>query len=161
MKTFYRYIRPVKFDEKRLELITQQTGGICLRFELLDKGDRFFTYSRCHPEDHFKKDVARRVADERAEAARTDERLLEAMRGLPDNQNTDLMVHSVIKKCRSWAPSPGTHPVIERYMSDEWKGFADALEKLHTINIAEERRGEIWKSVVNELWQSTYKELSK
>ncbi len=132
-----------------------------MRFELLPHGDRFFTYARCHPEDHFKKEVARRVADRRAEDAKTDPRILNAMRGLPDDQNTDLMVHAVIRKCRNWQPPADTHQLVINYMTIEWRGFADALETLYYANLAQERRGEVWKDVVSELFRRTYSEYGK
>lgn len=69
VKTFYRYIRPVLFDEKRSELITQKKGGICLRFEI-DGSSLFFTHARCGFNDLFSKDVAKKIADERARTAK-------------------------------------------------------------------------------------------
>jgi hypothetical protein len=66
---FYRYIRPVLFDEKRIELVTQKKGGVCFRFEI-DGNSIWFTHSRCKNDELFSKEVAKKIADERAKFAK-------------------------------------------------------------------------------------------
>lgn len=67
MTVLFRYVRPVEFVPKRFgEFRTSLYGGICFRLESLDVAQRV-SFSICHPKDLFDKDVARRIATERAE----------------------------------------------------------------------------------------------
>lgn len=160
MNVFYRYIRPQRFNPKRVELMTMPKGGICLRFEELPEGDLFFTYARCHPTEYFNKDVARVIADDRAAAGRSDARVLEQLRNVPYSQNTDLLVHAVIRRCREMDVS-SEHLLIQHYMKIEYAGFADILEQLHYSNIREEQACEAWKRVNADLWKTAYQEANK
>ncbi len=160
VSVFYRYIRPQRFNPKRVELMTMPKGGVCLRFERLPEGDRFFTYARCHPTEYFNKDVARVIADDRATAAKSDERVLNQLRFIPDNQITDLLVTVVILRCRQMDVSK-EHPLIQHYMKIEYAGFADVLEQLHNSNIREEQACEAWKRVNADLWKTAYQRANK
>jgi len=157
---FYRYIRPQRFDEKRVELVTLPTGGICLRFGELPEGDLFFTYARCHPDDHFSRDVARVIADDRAKLALEEPRVLERLRYLPNMQSTGVLVPTVVIRARE-SPTGTDHLLIERYMEIEYAGFADVLEDLYLTNLREARRCESWKRVNADLLEGTYAELSR
>jgi hypothetical protein len=157
---FYRYLRPQRFNPRRVELVTMPKGGFCLRFEELPEGDLFFTYARCHPTDFFNKDVARVIADDRAAAARSDSRVLEQLRRLPWSQNTDLLVNAVIRRCRAIDVS-SEHPLVQHYMSVEYADVADLLEKLYNNNLREERVCEAWKLANDGLWKMAYGEGNK
>lgn len=160
MTPFYRYIRPQRFNPRRVELMTMPKGGICLRFEELSEGDLFFSYARCHPTDFFNKDVARIIADERAAAAKSDGRVLQQVRCIPYTQNTDLLVHSVIRRCR--AADVSKEPLlIQHYMKVEYSDLAELLEQLHQSNIREEQTCEAWKRVNADLWKTAYSEANK
>lgn len=157
MNLFYRYLRPQRFNEKRAELTTLPQGGICLRFEELPEGDLFFTYARCHPSDHFNKEVARLIADDRAAAAKSEPRVLELLRHLPNSQNTDLLVQAIIRKCKMMDVS-SQHFLVQHYMKNEYQVFAEVLELLYLKNQGEERRCELWKLVNTDLWKTAYGE---
>jgi hypothetical protein len=162
MKVFYRYIRPHRFNEKRCELTTLPQGGICLRFEELPKGDFFFTYSRCHSNEHFNKEVARAIADERAAVAKSDGRVLKYLRFRLDNQSTDLLVQTVLLRIQQMEKEAvNDAPLISKYMQLEYSKFAVALRDVHTNNMRQKDRYEAWKRAVINLWKSTYGSQSK
>lgn len=94
-KTFYRYVRPLQLDENRLELVPLSTGGVLLRFEEHQDGTLSFTHARCHPADHFSQQVARKVADQRAQTWIP--QLYPILGGL---QNRDL-IETVMQRCFS------------------------------------------------------------
>lgn len=160
MPTFYRYLRPLKLNEKRLELQTLPRGGICLRFEELPEGDLFFTYARCHPEDYFNRDVARVIADDRALAAKSDVRVLTQLRSLPNTQSTSQLIHSVILRCRLMNVAT-EHALIQRYMQQEYAGFADVLEQLEAANRREELRCAAWKKGLADIGWAIYQGLNR
>ena len=155
MNVFYRYIRPQRFNPRRVELMTMPKGGICLRFEELPEGDLFFTYARCHPTDFFSKDVARVIADDRASAARTDVRVLQRLRLIPDSQDTTLLVNAVIRRCRQMDVTD-EHALIQHYMRNEYVGLADVLEQLDQTNTREKQMCEAWRRVNADLWKTAY-----
>ena len=145
MKTFYRYVRPRKFNERTFEFDTQSNGGVCLRFEAGANDTLWFTYARCHRDDHFKKDVAKLIANKRADAAITDARLLELMGGIPYTQDPDALTLAVIEKCRAWETQSWVqHPVIVRYMTIEWMGLVDELERIMLHNAREIAKARVW-----------------
>jgi hypothetical protein len=145
---FYRYIRPQRFDPKRQELITLPRGGICLRFAATGTGDLWFTYSRCHPEDLFKKDVARLQADHRAMLAQTDERIIEASSTIPNVRNTDLLIHTVIDRCLTWEPPEDSTNLVIWFMAREWKGLAESIRSVYYANIREIQLQQEWQQVL-------------
>jgi hypothetical protein len=145
MKTFYRYIRPRKFNDRTFEFDTLSNGGVCLRFEEGADSTLWFTYARCHRDDHFKKDVAKLIADKRAAAAVTDGRLIEIMGGIPYTQDPDVLTMAIINKCRAWQfSSKVEHPLIVRYMTIEWMGLADELERIMLHNTREIAKAQVW-----------------
>jgi hypothetical protein len=160
MNVFYRYIRPQRLNKKRMELQTLPHGGICLRFERLPEGDLFFTYARCHPYDSFSKDVARVIADDRAAAAKSDARVLQQLRALPDTQSTGQLIHSVIRRCRLM-DTPNEHDIVQRYMQQEYSGFAAVLERLEEDNRLEELRCTAWKKGMADVGWAIYQGLNK
>jgi len=159
MSVFYRYIRPKRFNPKRVELITLPQGGICLRFERLPEGDLFFTYSRCHPSEHFNKDVARVIADDRAKVAKENESVLGLLRRIPDSQLTDLLVHACALRCAKMEKELENEPsvLVRDYMAHEYFQFGEHLKNLYARNIKEEEHCESWKRVNADLWQIAYK----
>lgn len=141
---FYRYIRPIRFDETRLEFNTQPKGGICLRFEETPEGWLWFTFSRCHPEDLFNRAVAKKLADERAINLKSDPSALAAIGAIPHNEQADILAWGVVQHCRSWKWSSSISPLVSHYMAIEWLGFADALEDLLMANEREKEKGRVW-----------------
>ena len=148
MTAFYRYIRPTRFDERRMDYITLPRGGVCLRFEPHDEGRHlFFTHARCHLDDVFSKDVARHIADQRAAVVKEEPRLLSIHGGLPLIKDTHLLTTHVISRCRDF--NPHGHPtIISRYMQLEWRGLADALEELMHLRAVEEHKASLWEAAV-------------
>lgn len=144
MKVFYRYLRPVKFDTRRLEFDTLSSGGVCLRFEEDLDGTLWFTHARCHPNDHFNKKVAKRIADERAAEVRLDPRLKAACGGLAYTKNTEELAVAVANHCEFWVPPEGTHEVVSFYLSIEWHGLSDVIERILRSNDLQRRIGGIW-----------------
>lgn len=144
--TFYRYIRPRKFDEKRMDYVTLPKGGVCLRFEDIG-GSLMFTHSRCHLDDLFNKGVAKAIADGRADRAKTDERVVKHMSGIPIIQDTHLLVTWVIDKCRDY-PYLFEAPLVVHYMRHEWHGLANALDELMRIEARAVQQAVLWESAV-------------
>lgn len=155
MPIFYRYIRPHRFDEKRMQLQTLPRGGICLRFEKLPESDLFFTYARCHSTDYFNKDVARAIADDRAAAAKTYHQVLNQLRGIEWSQSTDRLIEAVALRCRTMNVSDET-AIVQRYMRQDYLGFAEVLEQLVSSNRFEELRAEAWRKGVADLGWAIY-----
>ena len=145
-KIFYRYIRPCTFDEYRMDYVTLPKGGVCLRFEDIG-GSLMFTHSRCHLDDLFNKGVAKAIADGRAERAKSDERLVKYMSGIPLIQDTHLLTTHVIDKCRNYE-YVFDQPLVVHYMRHEWRGLADALEELLRIRQRAEQQAVLWESAV-------------
>jgi hypothetical protein len=158
MTIFYRYIRPLKLNEKRLELQTLPYGGICLRLESLEEGDLFFTYARCHPKEFFNKDVARTIADERAGHALSDVRIMQQLRGIPNTQNTILLVESIIVRCGMMDVSH-EHSIVQRYMHAEYSKFASALQNLFNNNQKEKLRAVAWQKGLQDVSWAIYQGL--
>ena len=148
-RVFYRYVRPFKFNTKRLDFDTLPNGGVCLRFEQNEDGTTLFTYSRCHPEDHFDKRVAKAIADARVDVAKTDERLVAIMS--PDmrdiGQSTEELADFIIAYCRSFDCNDFPF-LVGHYLSIEWEGFSDALERIQKHNARELEIGRIWCTAV-------------
>ena len=130
MKVFYRYLRPIKLNLKRMEFETLPHGGVCLRLEEDLDGSFWFTHSRCRSDDYFNKKVAKQIADQRAEVARSDPRLKAACGGLPFTENTENLAIAVAYHCKFWVPPEHTHHVIMKYMQTEWHGLSAAIEQI-------------------------------
>jgi hypothetical protein len=146
MKPFYRYIRPVKFNEQRLELETAPRGGICLRFEQNEDGTLWFTYARCHPDELFSKDVAKRIADNRAYAMIKGKSTCHGGQ-LANTQLTELLAEQIIEHCEAWrAPIGKDWMVRGLYMEHELKELGRDLELLVQSNIREKHKGSVWIS---------------
>lgn len=67
MTVLYRYLRPEKYSFSRREVQTVPDGGVCFRIQQNDDGTTLLSYSICHPNEVFSKDVARRIVDGRSE----------------------------------------------------------------------------------------------
>jgi hypothetical protein len=69
MNIIYRYLRPEFYSFKRNEIKTGANGGICFRLQVNDFDKLMFgTYSVCHPDEVFSKEVSRIITTNRAEA---------------------------------------------------------------------------------------------
>lgn len=127
---FYRYVRPLKFNRERCELETAPKGGVCLRFERVADEVLTFSFSRCHEDELFSKEVAKRVADDRAWRLRTWEGPPR-----PEIQQTtekSLLVEQVIDYCLSWR---GSGSPIQTYMEHEYRDLAIALVRILKKNV--------------------------
>lgn len=141
MTAFYRYIRPVKFNQSRVELDTLPRGGICLRFDENEDGTLWFTFSRCHGDELFSKEVAKRIADNRAKTARP-----EFCGAFRPSKITEVLVEQVIDWCDEWrAPIGNRWYVTGLYLEQEYRALARALEQLITSNLAEKHKADVWK----------------
>ena len=145
MTAFYRYIRPVKFNEHRVELETLPHGGICLRFDENEDGTLWFTFSRCHSDELFSKEVAKRIADNRAKAAHSAPRH-ELCGSLTPSKVTEVLVEQVIDWCEAWtAPIDTRWYVTGLYLEQEYRALARALELLVASNLSEKHKADVWK----------------
>jgi hypothetical protein len=143
--TFYRYIRPVKFNEQRIELDTSPRGGICLRFEEYNN-KLWFTHSRCHADELFSKEVAKRIADTRAKAVTTQKlHVLGYLGDLPCIKDTSTLVEHVIDWCLNWVPPEDAGATVRQYLRVEQRQLGSALHELTTQNAMERLKAEIWK----------------
>lgn len=69
MNIIYRYLRPEFYSFKRNETRLSDKGGVCFRLQVNDFDKLMFaTYSVCHPDEVFSKEVSRRITTNRAEA---------------------------------------------------------------------------------------------
>ncbi len=141
---FYRYIRPVVFDNKRAELVTNPKGGVCLRFEL--EGDHlWFTHARCSSDEFFSKEVAKRCADVRAADAKKNGYVALGYCGrLAFTKNTNELLASTISWAATWVPTVKEASVL--YHAFELKELATDLETIRYANQLQERLGAEWKS---------------
>jgi hypothetical protein len=141
---FYRYIRPVQFDSKRAELVTNPKGGVCLRFEMV--GDAlWFTHARCSSDEFFSKDVAKRCADVRATDAKKNGYVDLGYCGhIPFTKKTDELIHEIISWASMWVPQVKEASVL--YHAFELKELATDLETIGYANQLQERLGVEWKS---------------
>lgn len=136
---FYRYVRPLQFNEQRVELETKPHGGICLRFDEMTDG-LSFTHARCHSSELFSKSVARRIVDARGtQLASTpaQPRVLNAMNALE-------LTERVIESCRAW--NSNSKEVLAMYYKLELTELATALDKLLAENATASAKAEIWKA---------------
>lgn len=132
MSPFYRFVRPVRFSERRLELETLPRGGACVRFVAV--GDQLrFTYAVCAPTDRFSREVARRVADARAASF--------TFEGPPVGA-TDLL-SEVVQRCATWRPVDPQPADV--YRTCGLRAFGRALEALLSANALERRRAALWR----------------
>jgi hypothetical protein len=146
MSQWYRYIRPVKFNERRVELETQPNGGVCLRFEEYN-GALWFTHSRCPNNELFSKEVAKRISDARAEIVKLKKVHVLGYHGqLKLGQSTDDLIASVIDFCLNWELPPDAAEHVHRYMRAEHLELGSVLQKLIAQNAAEKQKSEIWKA---------------
>lgn len=69
MSIIYRYLRPKYYVFNRNEIKVSSKGGVCFRLQTNDFNKLMFaTYSVCHPDEVFSKEVSQRITTRRAEA---------------------------------------------------------------------------------------------
>jgi hypothetical protein len=145
---FYRYYRPVRFDQKRNLLITLPKGGICLRFETIDGSNQLlWSYSRCHPDDHFNKDVAKILADDRARVDLSDDRVSKGKGTVTYEADPFLLAYAVARRCSEWEPGE-TAPIIARYLKDDLEGLGTAIKSIVDNNESERAKMFDWDKLV-------------
>jgi hypothetical protein len=127
---FYRYVRPVRLNLERCEIETDPKGGVCLRFERNGDETLKFSFSRCHENELFSKEVAKRVADERALRA-VDEPKIENI------ADKHLLIEQVIDYCLSWK---GDGSVAHEYLGHEYRDLAYALLRIMKRAVKTEER---------------------
>ena len=158
MLPFYRYIRPVRFNYKRSELVTQPRGGLCLRFEEVENGTTlWFSFSRCHADDLYNKVVAKQIADARAEVIRNNPSLVEVFGVIPPSKNTDELIESVISFSRSLSMVSFISPV-HQYLLHDTLFFSDALENISTENKRQAALLGNWTAALDGISTAVYKE---
>ena len=153
---FYRYVRPVRFDSKRVEVQTFSRGGVCLRFEAHANETLFFTHSRCHPDELFSKDIARKIADHRAES----------MASVIKNEmqlvltEPSFLIEDVIEWCSNWDPVP--YPPIVSYAQDELRQLGSILSAIVNVNLQERQKMQDWVTIQSAAnFQDNYDRLSR
>lgn len=140
----YRYVRPMKFDPKRGEGVTAARGGVCLRFESFHgigagAGPMWFSHSRCHPDELFSKDIARKIAIERAQTM--DPSLIRDHMSF-DMADQATMVRNVIHWCETWDPVP--YPPLVEYARWEFHALARSLTEIVNYNQQEVQKMRVW-----------------
>lgn len=143
---FYRYIRPVLFDEKRVELVTQKKGGICLRFEI-DGSSLWFTHARCENDALFSKDVAKRIADERAKTAKDVGFHAQGFCGaFPITKDTFKLTQEIVYFGLAFANKTNHDDMLMQYWALEYLELSVQLHLMLCSNDAQQRRLDAWKS---------------
>lgn len=156
MNMFYRFVRPQSFKQHRSAMIALPHGGVCLRFEQLPEGDLFFAHSRCGDNELFSRDVARRVADTRAEQLKKQPEVLKVVRGVPFTWlDTPHLVGAVIERCRSIEPTDTV--LIDHYLATELELLATTLEQLLANNAHQHRLAESWGFAISGLGLTAYR----
>lgn len=145
---FYRYIRPVKFNEKRLEFETQPKGGVCLRFQSYpETSSLWFTHARCNSTELFSKEVAKRIADVRAHEIISE--ATEAIHGpILYDKNPLVLCERVADFCADWS-LPEKRSVSFQYLRQEFRELGTVLENILVSNAQERIKAEIWKSSIS------------
>lgn len=141
MTTFYRYIRPIRFDPKRVDVQTYARGGVCLRFEAHADGSLWFAHSRCHPDELFSKDIAKKIAYQRAYG--TDPIIRSQM--AIELDDTLSMTLAVINWCLTWSPIP--YPPIIEYAKAELRQLGHALDEIVILNSQEHQKMADWQAI--------------
>lgn len=154
-KVFYRYVRPVLFNAKRAELVTQKKGGICLRFQE-QAGELWFTSAMCDHTQLFSKDVAKCIADDRALFAITSGMAMAGYHGpiCKVTKNSDELIDAVIKFCMNpqFESIDDLHrlsDVQEQYWLHEYKNVGTYLHVLSTSNKSQEEMLQHYKDAVS------------
>lgn len=166
MSVFYRYIRPTKLNDTRIELDTLPKGGVCLRFEEYQGKDEawiWFTYSRCRNNELFSKDVAKLIADARATAAVDRKHHLLGHYGkLEYVKGADEMIGRVVQWCDTWVPPPEATPMIQHYHRVAMQELSTTIKLLLAQNERERKKAEIWKAGIAAAgYSARYEELNK
>lgn len=144
MKPFYRYIRPIVFDDKRAETVTNPYGGVCLRFEAYNHS-LWFVHSRCLQNELFSKEVAKRVADQRAKQAKESKFHEMGWCGwFPITKKTDELLGYVLEWSELWVPQVKEAGVL--YHAFELKELASALRLIQFSNAQQDKLTDDWKS---------------
>lgn len=145
MKSFYRFYRPVRFDERRIELMTQEKGGICLRFDENEHlpGVLQFNFARCRDDELFSKSVAKQIADHR-------QSMDHDFPSVPFSENATVLAYAVIAYCSDEHEhrTPITHAaeVAWSYRQIALRDFGHALRDLIDSNQRETAKLRIWQA---------------
>ena len=143
MNSFYRYIRPLKFIERRIELETLPRGGICLRFQEEAEGGLSFTHARCHTDELFSKAVAKRICDDRSASQK---HWAFDKPTVPYNTNAVILVQDVIATAETWNPSVAKDmAAVATYLKLEMRELSSCLDRLVSSNGREVAKADIWK----------------
>lgn len=161
MKSFYRFYRPVRFDERRVELITALNGGICLRFDENSgiPGVLQFNYARCRDDELFSKSVAKQIADHRFS-------LDHDFASVPFSENATVLAYAVIAYCgeEHEHPTPITHgaEIAWNYRQSALRDFGHSLRDLVAANQREATKAEIWRAgIAAAHYGDSYESLSR
>lgn len=138
---FYRYVRPIQFDPKRVDVQTQARGGVCLRFEMHPNETLFFTHARCHPDELFSKGIARKIADQRAEAL---DPLIKIEMQLVLAE-PPFLIEDVIAWCLAWDPVP--YPPVVPYVKNELRELGAVLSDIVQFNLQEYKKMQDWVTI--------------
>ena len=140
--TFYRYIRPVKFDAKRHALVTLPRGGVCLRFDENADGTLNFVYAYCPDSELFSKEVAKRMVDWRSTTSTF-------KAALPKTKSTDKLIENVLTWSTVWQPPDGE--MSSYYTVYDLRNFAEALASLALKNDTEKMKMQLAKDCIEAL----------
>lgn len=131
---FYRYIRPVIFQVSRCELITQATGGVCLRFNI-GECESSFSYARCHKDDLFSKSTAKAIADNRA-------KYFVHQLPLTGKEDTKELVEAVLHYCETSSFSHKAY--LSAYLKREMRELAFSIMEILVRNKEEECMADVY-----------------
>lgn len=139
MKTFYRYIRPMRFDEHRFTMEPERDGGICLRFDTNPDGYLTFSFSCCSMEEHFSKPQAKLIADKQMEMVKSREEVW-ALASIEPSTVTEELLMDVLETSEQM---PLVHtPAMLGYFSREMKHMAAELRRILSHNDQEQLKAQ-------------------
>lgn len=132
MTVFYRYYRPQKYSTKRAAMETLPRGGVCLRFETLERDEMWFTHARCHAAELFSKNTARQIVDQRARELfdrRYDLPLV------PNGADPGFLVAATLQAIFNWQQQQQPpEQIFTEYLAVEYRELAETLHQIITMN---------------------------
>jgi len=141
-KPFYRYIRPSMFNQQRLDFEPSAYGGVCLRFEEHD-GTLWVAHARCAVNELFSKDVAKRIADARAEHLLEMKYPEQGNCGkFPMTKKTSELCSHLLAWAETWVPETKNATLL--YHAFEMKELASDIRLIEFTNEQQEQLSNDW-----------------
>jgi hypothetical protein len=133
---FYRYYRPQKYCSQRATMETSPYGGICLRFEPINKNTMWFTHARCKSETLFSRSIAREIVDKRATELSEYKYQLPSV---PSNNTEPLVLADSIKYAiQNWETT--SDQILIQYLKNEYSHLIVAIDYILMGNHLEKNK---------------------